>query len=221
MQRASPLLALKLKVVVSDPAVTARITAPFAWLFRPLVVVPVLVAFAAVVGWVLFEKGLASGDPAGLRLPRPAARRLPHHRAVGRLARVRARRRLPRRGRDAGAMGAGLYLVWPAFYTDVDDSYRLPRRGRLVVDLGGLYFNAVAGGRRSPALWSCRARSALLLLVAAQLLLMLRQLAPVVRADGYHMLADLTGVPDLFRHIGPTLEGLLPWQWGQPQPLRP
>ena len=37
----------------------------------------------------------------------------------------------------------GLYMVWPAFYTDVTDSYRLPRRDRLRVDLGGLYFNAI------------------------------------------------------------------------------
>ena len=40
-------------------------------------------------------------------------------------------------------MGAGLYLVWPAFYTDVTDSYRLGRGGRLQTDLGGLYFNAI------------------------------------------------------------------------------
>ena len=40
-------------------------------------------------------------------------------------------------------MGVGIYLVWPAFYTDVTDSYRLPRAARLRTDLGGLYFNAI------------------------------------------------------------------------------
>ena len=51
-------------------------------------------------------------------------------------------------------MGAGLYLVWPAFYTDVTDSYRLGRGGRLRTDLGGLYFNAiVAVGDRSGVWW--------------------------------------------------------------------
>ena len=40
-------------------------------------------------------------------------------------------------------MGAGLYLIWPAFYTDVTDSYRLARAGRVPTDLGGLYFNAI------------------------------------------------------------------------------
>ena len=54
---------------------------------------------------------------------------------------------------------------------------------------------------------------ALLLVVAAQLLLMVRQLVPFVRFDGYHILADLVGVPDLFLHIKPTLLGLLPTRW--------
>ena len=45
----------------------------------------------------------------------------------------------PRRARWA----TGLYLMWPAFYTDVTDSYRLGRGGRLRTDLGGLYFNAI------------------------------------------------------------------------------
>ena len=54
-------------------------------------------------------------------------------------------RRVPGLGvfMDPGVMGAGLYLVWPAFYTDVTDSYRLGRAGRLRTDLGGLYFNAI------------------------------------------------------------------------------
>ena len=30
-------------------------------------------------------------------------------------------------GGRPGGMGAGIYIVWPAFYTDVTDAYRLPR----------------------------------------------------------------------------------------------
>src|SRR5690348_11356353 len=40
VQKASPLLRLRFRFVVTDPAVTRRITAPFAWLFHPLVVLP-------------------------------------------------------------------------------------------------------------------------------------------------------------------------------------
>ena len=46
-------------------------------------------------------------------------------------------------GGRPGAIGVGVFVVWPAFYTDVTDSYRLPRAGRLRTDLGGMYFNAV------------------------------------------------------------------------------
>jgi putative peptide zinc metalloprotease protein len=40
---------------------------------------------------------------------------------------------------------------------------------------------------------------------------MARQLAPMLRFDGYHVLADLVGVPDLYTRIKPVLTGLLPW----------
>jgi putative peptide zinc metalloprotease protein len=39
-----------------------------------------------------------------------------------------------------------------------------------------------------------------------------RQLVPVVRFDGYHVLADLVGVPDLYARIGPVLRGMVPWK---------
>src|SRR5262249_49920001 len=100
------------------------------------------------------------------------------------------------------------------FYTDVSDSYRLSRRGRLRVDLGGLYFNAIFAVATVGA-WSFIRWDPLLLVVAAQPLMMVRQLVPFARFDGYHILADLIGVPDLFRHIKPTLLGLLPTRRGR------
>ena len=47
-------------------------------------------------------------------------------------------------GARPGTIGVGLYLAFPMFYTDVTDSYRLDRRGRLRTDLGGVHFNAIA-----------------------------------------------------------------------------
>ncbi len=113
-------------------------------------------------------------------------------------------------------MGAGIYLVWPAFYTDVTDSYRLGRRGRVLTDLGGLYFNAIVAVAVA-GIWWMTQYDALLLVVATQILQMVRQLTPIVRFDGYHVLADVTGVPDLFQRIRPTLLGLLPWRWRRPE----
>ena len=77
------------------------------------------------------------------------------------------------------------------------------------VDLGGPYFNAVVADLTLVA-WLLLRVDALLLLVALQLLEMVKQLSPIIRADGYHILSDATGIPDLFSHIGPTMRRLIP-----------
>jgi putative peptide zinc metalloprotease protein len=118
-------------------------------------------------------------------------------------------------GATPGVMGFGIYLVWPAFYTNVTDTYRLGRGGRVRTDLGGLYFNAIVAVAIT-GLWWWLHYDALLLVVATQILQMIRQLGPMVRFDGYHLLADITGVPDLYSRIKPTLLGVLPWRWGDP-----
>jgi putative peptide zinc metalloprotease protein len=58
--RLNPLLALRLKVLVTDPKWTKRITAPFEVLFRPWALIPLLAGFAVVFWFVLLHKGVAS-----------------------------------------------------------------------------------------------------------------------------------------------------------------
>jgi putative peptide zinc metalloprotease protein len=214
--KANPLLALRFRYVVSDPAKTRRMTAPFAVLFRPAFVVVFTLLFVAIATWVIFEKGLASAahqalhEPGLLLLVFAVTAVSAGFHEFGHAAACRYS------GATPGAMGAGLYLVWPAFYTEVSDSYRLSRGGRLRVDLGGLYFNALFAVATYAA-WAWTRWDALLLVIGTQLLQMLRQLAPFVRFDGYHILADLVGVPDLFGHIKPSLLGLLPTRWHRPE----
>lgn len=219
---ANPLLALRFRYVVSDPARTRRLTGPFAVLFTPLLVVLATLAFAVVAYWVLFVRGLAAAAheafaSPGLLLAVFAISVLSAgFHEFGHAAALR------RGGGTPGAMGAGLYLVWPAFYTDVTDSYRLGRAARLRTDLGGLYFNAlVALGMFG--LWWLTGWDGLLLVIATQILQMIRQLPPLIRFDGYHLLADLTGIPDLFHRIKPTLQSLWPTRWQHPdaRALRP
>ncbi|HST48700.1 hypothetical protein [Jatrophihabitans sp.] len=215
-RKANPLLALRLRWVVSDPAVTNRLTTPFAWLFLPVLAAAVLVAFVLVCKWVLFDRGLALAahqafDRPGLLLAVFAITVLSAgfhefgHAAAARYG-----------GARPGAMGMGLYLVWPAFYTDVTDSYRLSRAGRIRTDLGGLYFNALLSVGMF-GVWALTGWDAVLLVIGTQLIQMVRQLPPLLRFDGYHLLADITGVPDLFHRIKPTLLGMLPGRWGSPE----
>ncbi|MGF9647951.1 hypothetical protein AAIH32_08265 [Pseudarthrobacter oxydans] len=216
VRKADPLLGMRFRYTVTDPERTRKITAPFAVLFSPLIVVAVTAAFLAACWWVLMVKGLGSttheafANPALLLLIFAITILSAGFHEFGHAAAAR------KGGATPGAMGMGLYLVWPAFFTDVTDSYRLGRGGRIRTDFGGLYFNAiVAVGIMG--LWWATGFDALLLVVVTQILQMVRQLLPLVRFDGYHILADATGVPDLFQRIKPTLLGLLPWHWGKPE----
>src|SRR3954453_11890226 len=119
VKRSNPLLGLRFRFAVTDPERTRRLTAPFAVLFRPLLAVPLLAAFAVVCWWVFFAKGLASAtyqafQHSGLLLVVVAVTILSagfHEFGHASAARYG--------GATSGAMGAGLYVIWPAFYTDV------------------------------------------------------------------------------------------------------
>jgi putative peptide zinc metalloprotease protein len=216
--RPNPLLALRWKLLVTNPAVTRRIATPFAFLFRPWLLWPILAAFAVVCWFVLVDKGVASATAEAFHTPGLLLVVFALGLASAGLHELGHAAGCRYGGVTPGGMGAGLYLVWPAFYTDVTDAYRLDRRGRLRVDLGGLYFNAVVAVITTGA-WLLVRRDALLLLVALQLLQMVKQLSPIIRADGYHILADATGVPDLYAHLAPTLRRWLPGHRHDPSAL--
>jgi len=112
-------------------------------------------------------------------------------------------------GAEPGAIGAGIYLLWPVFYNDLDDTYRLGRTDRLRCDLGGVYFNvlfilALLGA------FGLTGFTPLLVVAATQHLAILQQFLPFVRLDGYYVVSDLAGVPDLFQRVKPVLSGLVP-----------
>lgn len=112
-------------------------------------------------------------------------------------------------GAQPGVIGFGVYLVFPAFFTNVTDSYRLDRAGRIRTDLGGLYLNVWC----LLALGSAYLGTGQGVFLLAALLMhveMLQQLIPAVRFDGYFVLSDLAGVPDLFARMRPALRSLLP-----------
>jgi putative peptide zinc metalloprotease protein len=211
VRKADPLLALRFRLQLTNERWTNRLSAPFAALFRPWIVAPVVAAFVAVVGWVLLVRGVGAGARHLLYSPGFMVATLAliivsaSFHELGHAAACRYS------GGRPGAMGCGVYLVWPAFYTDVTDAYRLDRAGRLRTDLGGLYFNAIFALATFGA-WAVTGAEALLLLIPLQLLQMLHQLLPFVRMDGYHILSDLVGVPDLFARIKPTLQGFVPWR---------
>ena len=201
---ASPLLSLRARATLL-PAAAANVAGA---LFRPLFHWPVVVAVIAGAGvmdyWLFLLHGLSGayrqvlGDPAELLLVAALSVASAAFHECGHAAGCRYG------GARPGRIGVGIYLVWPSFFTDVTDSYRLDRAGRLRTDLGGVYFNVIfmlglAG------CYAATGRQVLLLTIAVTHLEMLEQLLPFVRFDGYFILSDLIGVPDLFARVAPVL----------------
>jgi putative peptide zinc metalloprotease protein len=118
-------------------------------------------------------------------------------------------------GATPGDMGIGLYLVWPALYSTVTDAYRLDRVGRLRTDLGGVYFNAVSMAGIGAA-YLGTGQAWLLVALFALHTETAWQFLPSIRMDGYYILADLVGVPDLFSYMGPVFKSLRPGRPAHP-----
>lgn len=110
-------------------------------------------------------------------------------------------------GGEPGRIGAGVYLIWPAFFSDITDVYRLRRIDRLRSDVGGVYFNLIFSLVIGLVYFITKFEP-LLLLILVQNLAVFHQLLPFLRLDGYFIVSDLVGIPDLFTRIGPILQNV-------------
>ena len=202
--RANPLLALRARGTLLPHVAANAVGVLLRPLFRPPIVVAVVGSVLAVDAWLFASHGLGIGlqqvlrNPVDLLIVAGLSLVSAVFHECGHAAACRYG------GARPGVIGAGIYLVWPSFFTDVTDSYRLSRAGRLRTDLGGLYFNLIfilvlAG------IYAATPAGFLLLVIAITHLEMLEQVLPFVRFDGYFILSDLIGVPDLFARVAPIL----------------
>jgi putative peptide zinc metalloprotease protein len=209
LPRANPLLALRFRLTLVPPPATrllARLFAPF--FFGPVVVLGLIGLVLADV-WLFREASLKSAVDAFLSDPPMLlsilgillASTLVHE--FGHAAACRYG------GAQPGKIGAAVFLVFPAFFTDVTQSYRLGRAGRVRTDLGGVYFNALTIAALTVFYAQTRSAAVLIAIVFVHAEA-LQQLWPLGRLDGYFVVADLVGVPDLFGRIGPILRSSVP-----------
>ncbi|HEX6403909.1 MAG TPA: hypothetical protein VF003_12240 [Pseudonocardiaceae bacterium] len=219
--KSDPLLALKFRVGVVPEGAVWRIAGLFAPMFWPPVILAALAAFVGLDVLIVAQGGLSQIVPSAVALVyQPALTLL----VIGLLlvsaafhecGHVTACRY---GGAKPGVMGFGLYLVWPALFSTVTDSYRLGRIGRLRTDLGGVYFNAVFIAGMSVAYIDTGAPWLLVAIVALHIETA-TQFLPMIRLDGYYILSDLIGVPDLFSRMGPVLASIIPGRPTHPRVL--
>jgi putative peptide zinc metalloprotease protein len=209
LQPADALLALRFRAgVLSGRRVNAiaRMLQP---LYRAPIVIAAVVALVAFDLWLVTGHGIGAGlnevighPTVGLALLALVVLSLIFH-ELGHATACRFG------GARPGRIGVGIYLLWPAFFSDVTDSYRLNRAGRLRTDLGGMYFN-VLFALASAGAYLATQYEPLIVLVVMQQMIVVDQFIPWVRLDGYHVISDLIGVSDLFARIKPVLSSLLP-----------
>jgi putative peptide zinc metalloprotease protein len=203
------LLGLTLHAGVAPARLVRAVTTVLRPLFLPALIVGALAALVFVDVWLVLGGGIAPGverlisEPALLLLAVALTLMAGGLHELGHATASRYG------GAEPGVIGAGIYLIWPVFYNDLNDSHRLDRRGRLRCDLGGVYFNVVfilvlAG------VYGVTGFEPLVVVLAVQHLAILQQFLPFVRLDGYYVVSDLAGIPDLFGRIRPILSSLVP-----------
>lgn len=100
------------------------------------------------------------------------------------------------RGVRHGPVGIMIYTVFPALYTDVNEAWRLCSRDRLLVDSAGLLISfLLASIGAAMFVLAPNYPSAILLVLNDSLLLI--NLNPFLKMDGYWIISDLLRVPNL------------------------
>jgi outer membrane lipoprotein-sorting protein len=204
-------LAVYMRAQTLGPKVLDPINSVLKYLFHPVLMIPMLVVAALAHLWLYRVHGLTGSLDALLATPGGLPMLLAVIVVAGCFHEFGHAAALTYGGGKVRGMGVGLYLMYPAFYTDVTDAYRLGRWARVRTDLGGIYFHAVACVGLIAAAVFLHAEF-LLPAVALINIEMMRQFIPFVRLDGYWLLADLTGVPDFFSQMGPFVRSLIPSQ---------
>lgn len=107
-----------------------------------------------------------------------------------------------------GPIGIGLYGFFPVFYADVSQVWSLTRGQRAIVDLGGVYFQAIL----STVLVVLYAVTRHAFLAGAVILtnaMIVYNLNPLLKFDGYWLLSDLVGIPNLHKRVWAYFKGWL------------
>jgi putative peptide zinc metalloprotease protein len=191
------------------PVLPARYLEPLAntvkHLYAPVVAVPVLVliALAHVYAYSELAPRLAEFNPFMIPLavlllgPIAAQLTTPWH-ELGHAAAARYFRA------PHGPLGVGLMGLMLVAYVEVTGIWRLPRRQRLVVDLGGVYFQSMAVIVLAAFAWATGDPTALWLVLFLDFAMLLN-VVPLFKLDGYWAVSDATGIPNLHQRVGEQL----------------
>jgi len=112
-------------------------------------------------------------------------------------------------------IGLGFMVFYPRLYTDTTDSWRLPRRERLLIDAAGIIIELLLGGIAvllwtylPPGAW----KSTMFYIFAVSTIsTLLVNGNPCIRYDGYYILCDLVNIENLMSRSSEYIKQF--WRW--------
>lgn len=113
-----------------------------------------------------------------------------------------------------GPLGVGLYFSMPIFYVDVTQAWRLSRRQRATVDIGGVYIQMLCVPLAMLLYWWTGNATYLMVILTIDMLV-LYNFEPFMKLDGYWLLSDLTGVPNLHSRTQETARQIMRRLWSR------
>ena len=190
-------MSLRLRFLSAD--VVGRLASPFEGLFSPTVFWPVFMVVVALYPWLIMAEHLASGVGIwdDFRITPGVFLWVFGSQLVHELGHAAAARRL---GVRHGGMGFGVYIVYPVFFMELDDAWRISREERAIVDAAGVFFHLCFGVLfLLLALLIPSLRGLGFSVGVAMAVFSLYNLNPAFRTDGYWLVSDLLGVANLRR----------------------
>lgn len=111
-------------------------------------------------------------------------------------------------GAEHGGIGGGFYLFTPVYFADVTDIWKLKSGERIIVNLAGIYFELLICSLYVVVgiLFSSNLLYLIGLLIFVKTLF---NLNPFLRSDGYWVLTDAVGIPNLYKTSSLKLWGIL------------
>ncbi len=112
-------------------------------------------------------------------------------------------------------IGIGFMVFYPRLYTDTTDSWRLPRRRRLLIDAAGIIIELLLGGVAallwcylSPGSWKS---TMFYVFTVSTLSTLFVNGNPFIRYDGYYILCDLLNIENLMSRSAEYVKQF--WRW--------
>ena len=114
---------------------------------------------------------------------------------------------------EHGAIGVMLYMVFPAFYVNLSNAWRLSGRQRAVIDVGGIYFQLLT----TVPLYLIHLLTGNVHCAVALVsvnVMALFSLNPILKFDGYWLLVDLSGLVNLRARSWRVVKQVVRWSLG-------